>query len=154
MDREAHLYGGKVADSWASSEHARVAMQGNKSSDTAPELAVRRRLHAAGLRHRVNRRPIPQLRRTADVIFPKQSIAVFIDGCFWHGCPAHHRRPAANSAYWTAKVERNRARDKDTDVRLRDAGWLVLRYWAHDDPDMVAAEIRHKVLAARAAGTP
>ncbi|ORA38207.1 very short patch repair endonuclease [Mycobacterium aquaticum] len=137
-----------MPESWASSDHARTAMRANKSRDTTPELAIRRFLHAAGLRYRVNARPIPQLRRTADVVFTRRRVAVFIDGCFWHGCPEHHRLPTANSEYWMAKVQRNSARDKDTDAKLRDAGWVVLRYWAHEDPQIVADEIRQTVLAA------
>lgn len=130
-----------MADSWASSDHTRRAMRGNKSRDTAPELAVRRLVHAMGLRYRVNARPLPNLRRTADLVFTKRRVAVFIDGCFWHGCPTHHRRPAANAEYWIAKVERNRARDHNTDVTLGAEGWTVLRYWAHESPDRVAADI-------------
>ncbi|MBY0287286.1 MAG: very short patch repair endonuclease [Mycobacteriaceae bacterium] len=138
-----------MADSWASSDQTRRAMRANKSRDTVPELAVRRLVHAMGLRYRVNARPLPDLRRTADLVFPRRRVAVFIDGCFWHGCPTHHRQPAANAEYWTAKVERNRARDRDTDNELKDAGWTVLRYWAHEAPDRVAAEIYEAVTARR-----
>lgn len=120
-------------------------MQGNRSRDTAPELAVRRLLHAMGLRYRVNVRPVATLRRTADVAFTRQRIAVFIDGCFWHGCPEHHRQPSANSDYWVAKVERNRARDRDTDAALRQAGWTVLRFWAHQHPQEVASLVAASV---------
>ncbi len=83
-------------------------MRGNRSRDTAPELVVRRLVHAMGLRYRVHTRPLPGLRRTADLVFTRQRVAVFIDGCFWHGCPEHHRQPGANSAYWSEKVARNR----------------------------------------------
>lgn len=142
MAREAKVYRRSVAQSWASSDHARRAMQANRSRDTAPELAVRRLVHAMGLRYRVNARPVPALRRTADLVFPRQRVAVFIDGCFWHGCPDHHRQPTANAAYWGAKVERNKARDTDTDATLAKAGWRTLRFWAHEDPEQVAAAIR------------
>jgi DNA mismatch endonuclease (patch repair protein) len=124
-------------------------MRANKSRDTVPELAVRRLVHGMGLRYRVNARPLPQLRRTADLVFPRLRIAVFIDGCFWHGCAEHHRQPAANAGYWSAKVERNRSRDVDTDARLTAAGWEVLRFWAHEDAHRVAAIIVNEVLAAR-----
>ncbi|RWA21986.1 very short patch repair endonuclease [Mycolicibacterium brumae] len=137
-----------MAESWASSEHTRRAMQGNRSRDTAPELAVRRRVHAMGLRYRVNARPLPQLRRTADLVFPRRKVAVFIDGCFWHGCPEHHRRPTANSEYWTAKVARNKARDSATDEALTAAGWTVLRFWAHQPPEQVADAVRATVTGA------
>lgn len=139
-----------MAKSWASSDHARRAMQGNRSSDTAPELAVRRLVHAAGLRYRVNARPVPTLRRTADLVFTRRHVAVFIDGCFWHGCPEHHRRPTANAAYWRSKVERNRERDASTDDALRAEGWTVLRFWEHEPPEAVAAAITAAVRAASA----
>lgn len=149
MTREAAVYGRSVAQSWASSDHTRRAMQANRSRDTAPELAVRRRVHAMGLRYRVNARPVPTLRRTADLVFPSERVAVFIDGCFWHGCPDHHRQPTANAAYWTAKVERNKARDRDTDAALATAGWRTLRFWAHEEPEQVAVAIRSVVEEAR-----
>ena len=102
---------------------------------------MRRLVHAAGMRYRVNHRPLPQLRRTADLVFTRRRIAVFIDGCYWHGCPKHHRQPAANADYWAAKVARNRARDADTDAALAAAGWTRLRFWEHEDPAAVAAAI-------------
>lgn len=116
-------------------------MQGNRSRDTAPELAVRRLVHAMGLRYRVSARPLPNLRRTADLVFTRRRVAVFIDGCFWHGCPEHHRQPSANAGYWSAKIERNRARDAATDATLADAGWTVLRFWTHQPPTEVAAAV-------------
>lgn len=120
-------------------------MQGNRSRDTAPELAVRRLVHAMGLRYRVSARPLPNLRRTADLVFTRRRVAVFIDGCFWHGCPEHHRQPSANAGYWSAKVERNRARDAATDTALAEAGWTVLRFWAHQPPVEVAEAVRDAV---------
>lgn len=128
-------------ESWASSAASRKAMQGNRSRDTVPELAVRRRLHAAGLRFRVALRPEPTLRRTADIVFTKQRIAVFIDGCYWHACPEHRTVARANASYWSEKLARNVARDADTSTRLRAAGWTVLRFWEHEDPDQVAAAV-------------
>lgn len=116
-------------------------MQGNRSRDTAPELAVRRRLHAEGLRFRVSRRPVPSLNRTADIVFTKQRVAVFIDGCYWHACPEHRTVAQANASYWSEKLARNVARDIDTNAQLMDAGWTVLRFWEHEDPEAVAAAI-------------
>ncbi|WP_113962924.1 very short patch repair endonuclease [Mycobacterium shimoidei] len=139
-----------MAESWASSDHARRSMQGNRSRDTAPELAVRRLVHGMGLRYRVNTRPLPTLRRTADLVFTRRRVAVFVDGCFWHGCPDHHRQPSANAGYWTAKVARNRARDIATDETLAAAGWTVLRFWAHQSPADVAEAIRKAVTGAAA----
>lgn len=134
-------------ESWASSPRSRQIMRSNRSRDTAPELAVRRLLHLAGLRYRVAYRPIPQLRRTADIVFTRQRIAVFIDGCFWHGCPEHGQKTTrANADYWSNKFMTNSARDAETNRLLRDAGWYVVRFWAHESPDAVARAIRAAVL--------
>ncbi|WP_370289294.1 very short patch repair endonuclease [Nocardioides sp.] len=127
--------------SWASSPASRKVMQGNRSRDTSPELAVRRLLHAAGLRYRVAYRPEPSLRRTADIVFTKQRVAVFVDGCYWHACPEHGTRARANAEYWSAKLQRNVARDADTTARLEAAGWTVLRFWEHEDPTDVANRV-------------
>lgn len=117
-------------------------MQAQRTRDTAPEIAIRKLLHAAGLRYRVDVAPLPGLRRRADVALGRARVALFVDGCFWHGCPEHgSRRTTANTDYWSAKVERNQARDRDTDERLRAAGWLPLRVWEHDDPEAVAATV-------------
>ncbi|MBM9459920.1 very short patch repair endonuclease [Nocardioides sp. zg-536] len=116
-------------------------MQGNRSRDTSPELAVRRHLHAAGLRYRVDYRPEPSLRRTADIVFPKRRIAIFIDDCYWHSCPQHATSAKSNAAYWSKKLAENVARDTETTERLRDAGWLVLRFWEHQDPREVTAAV-------------
>lgn len=113
--------------SWASSPAARKVMQGNRSRDTSPELAVRRILHAQGLRYRVDYRPEPSLRRTADIVFTKQRVAVFVDGCYWHACPEHGTSARTNAEYWSAKLNRNVARDAETTARLETAGWTVLR---------------------------
>lgn len=123
-------------------------MQANRSRDTKPELAVRKLLHAAGLRYRVSYAPVPGLRRSADIVFSKQRIAVFIDGCFWHGCPEHGRSHfIVNNDYWSSKITSNRARDGDTNQRLTAEGWLVLRFWEHQDPRQVARDIADAVAA-------
>ncbi|MGI9091522.1 MAG: very short patch repair endonuclease [Gemmatimonadaceae bacterium] len=124
-------------------------MQGNRARDTAPELAVRRNLHSMGLRYRVNVRPVPSLRRTADIAFLRQRIAVFIDGCYWHGCPDHYTAPKANAQFWREKVQRNRSRDMETHQRLTDEGWTVLRFWTHEDPADTAAAVAAAVQAHR-----
>ncbi|MFG2333389.1 very short patch repair endonuclease [Streptomyces sp. NPDC048604] len=126
-------------------------MQANRSRDTKPELALRRAVHARGLRYRVATRPVPTLRRTADLVFPRQKVAIFLDGCFWHGCPEHHTQAARNSEYWTAKVRRNRERDLDTTTRLTDEGWLVIRFWEHEDPVAAAVIVEQAVKERRAA---
>lgn len=121
-------------------------MQSNRGRDTVPELALRRAVHALGLRYRVSVRPLPAVRRTADLVFTKAKVAVFMDGCFWHGCPDHHTRSATNAAYWAEKVRRNRERDAETDRLLAEAGWLVVRVWEHEDPvssaRMIAEQVR------------
>jgi len=131
----------------------RRIMQGNKSRDTLPELAVRRLLHRQGFRYRVNFKPEPSLRRSADIVFPWARIAVFVDGCFWHACPDHSSTPRSNTAYWVPKFARNRERDQDTTARLERAGWAVLRYWEHEDPEEVAASVATRVMLGRAAGS-
>ena len=116
-------------------------MISNKSRDTTPELSIRRRLHAQGLRYRVNFRPLSQLRRTADIAFTKSKLAIFIDGCFWHSCPIHGSKPKNNQKFWSDKFKANVARDRDTNQRLSEEGWTVLRYWEHDPPGQVTEEI-------------
>lgn len=97
-------------------------------------MALRRAIHALGLRYRVHRRPIPDLRRTADVVFMSARVAVFVDGCFWHGCEVHRNLPASNRDWWAAKIAYNRRKDADTNARLLAADWLPIRVWEHDDP--------------------
>jgi DNA mismatch endonuclease (patch repair protein) len=120
-------------------------MQGNRGRDTRPELALRRAAHALGLRYRVSVRPLPAFRRTADLVFPRAKVAVFLDGCFWHGCETHHTVAATNAGYWAEKVVRNRERDRETDRALADAGWAVIRVWEHEDPVDAAARIKRAV---------
>ncbi|GAA4912198.1 very short patch repair endonuclease [Streptomonospora salina] len=127
--------------SWASSAGTRRSMRSNKGRDTKPELALRRAVHAMGLRYRVAYRPVPSVRRTADLVFTRARLAVFLDGCFWHGCPEHHTRAKTNAEYWASKVEKNRDRDRQTDRLLEDAGWTVLRAWEHEDPQDVAVRV-------------
>ncbi|GAA2526578.1 MULTISPECIES: very short patch repair endonuclease [Streptomyces] len=124
-------------------------MSRQNSRDTAPEVAVRKLLHAAGLRYRVNV-PVPGLsRRTIDIVFSKAKVAVFLDGCFWHGCPQHATQPKANAEWWRTKLDKNMARDMETTEHLTAAGWTVLRFWEHELPDHVANVVRNAVLSAR-----
>nr|WP_234333988.1 very short patch repair endonuclease [Streptomyces lavendulae] len=116
-------------------------MQAIRSRDTKPELVIRRLVHARGLRYRIAARPLPGLRRTADLVFRPAKVAVFIDGCYWHGCPEHYVSPKTNPGYWSEKVARNMARDRDTDRQLEEAGWLVLRFWEHEQSDVCAAAV-------------
>src|SRR3954463_7064395 len=116
-------------------------MQANRGRDTKSEMAVRRAAHASGLRFRVDHRPIPELNRRADLVFTRAKVAVFVDGCFWHGCPTHHIVAKSNADFWAQKVTRNRERDAETDRLLRDAGWIVIRAWEHEPTDEVVALI-------------
>lgn len=109
--------------------------------DTAPELALRRELHSRGLRYRVHFAPLPGLRRTADIAFTRQRIAVFVDGCFWHSCPQHRTSPKANSGWWAEKLAANTTRDLAANVQLIDAGWSVVRVWEHVDPSVAAHHV-------------
>lgn len=132
---------GREYEPWASSRSARAVMVANRRRDTKPELAVRRAVHALGLRYRVDVRPLPMVNRRADLVFTRSRVAVFVDGCYWHGCPDHGVTPKTNTAYWGSKIARNVARDRDTDDLLREAGWIVLRYWEHQDAFTAAQEI-------------
>ena len=136
-DRDDQHSGG----SWASTPGRRRIMQANRSRDTTPELAIRRILHATGLRYRVAARPIPELRRSADLVFRPAKVAVFVDGCFWHGCPVHGSTPRTNADYWIPKLARNIERDRETDRILAEAGWLSLRVWEHEDPEEAAVRV-------------
>lgn len=118
---------GKQSVSPASSRMSR-----QRTQDTEPELVLRRELHARGLRYRVGY-PVPgNRRRSIDVAFVRIRLAVFVDGCFWHGCPSHGTWPATNARWWRNKIEVNRARDAETDQLLRESGWESLRLWEHE----------------------
>jgi DNA mismatch endonuclease (patch repair protein) len=124
-------------------------MSKQKSRNTDVEMALRRSLHAAGLRYRVHRRPLKKVRREADVLFGPAKVAVFVDGCFWHGCPEHATWPKSNAEFWRTKIEGNRRRDRNTDELLATAGWLAVRVWEHEDPIEAAARVRRLVMARR-----
>lgn len=109
--------------------------------DTGPERAVRTLVFAAGYRYRVAF-PVPgQRRRTIDIAFTRAKLAVFIDGCFWHGCPTHGVKPRANEHWWTAKLGANQARDRGTNDALVSLGWQVMRFWEHESPEEVSRAI-------------
>jgi DNA mismatch endonuclease (patch repair protein) len=119
-------------------------MRGNRRADTGPEIALRRELHRRGLRFRKDLplRPAAKLRRV-DIVFPRAKLAVFVDGCFWHGCPQHGNQPKANEAYWQPKLARNKARDALVTSELEAAGWTVIRVWEHEDVISAANRIEH-----------
>lgn len=124
-------------------------MVGNRGADTKPEQALRSALHGLGLRFFKNRRPEPEIACRADIVFTSARLAVFVDGCFWHRCPVHGVSPRANSEYWSAKLDRNVARDRRNDQVLRAAGWEVLRVWEHDDPGAAAELIACRIAESR-----
>lgn len=138
--------------SWASSPANRKSMLGNRSRDTKPELTLRRLVHAAGLRYRVAAKPLRGMRRTADMLFGPTRVAVFVDGCFWHGCPEHFVPPKTNPEYWEKKIGGNMRRDRETDSRLEAEGWLVLRFWEHQDPGECAEAVCAAVLERKKGG--
>jgi len=133
----------------ASSDKVRERMQAQPRRDTACEMAVRSAVHALGLRYRVHQRPLPGLRREADLVFRRDKVAVFVDGCFWHGCSEHHSPPTSNYNWWKTKVEKNRARDKETNRILSEQGWNVVRVWEHEDPGEAAQRIQDVVMKSR-----
>ena len=138
IDRASEARGALPEGSWASSEPIRKTMLACRSRDTSPEKAVRSAVHGLGLRFRVAARPLPDLRRTADLVFTRARVAVHVDGCWWHGCPDHSKPARTNEEYWHPKISRNQARDADTDRRLAEAGWLSLRFWEHEDASATA----------------
>jgi DNA mismatch endonuclease (patch repair protein) len=127
----------------ASSDEARRRMERVRQKNTSAEAALRRELHARGIRYRIHVPVLTKPRRVADVAFSGLRVAVFVDGCFWHGCPTHATWPKQNAEFWRAKIEANMARDHDTDERLRAHGWKVIRVWAHEEPKIAAGRIAH-----------
>jgi DNA mismatch endonuclease, patch repair protein len=119
-------------------------MQLTPRRDTPCELAVRSAVHAMGLRFKVDW-PLPGTRRRADLAFVGAKVVVFVDGCFWHGCPEHATWPRANASWWREKIEGNMRRDRHTDALLERQGWRVLRFWEHEDSERVARAINRVV---------
>lgn len=137
------------AESWASSPAARKRMQANRGRDTGIEIAIRRELHRRGLRFFVHRRPLTGVRRTVDIVFPRTTVAVFVDGCFWHGCPLHHTIAKTNAGFWADKVRRNQERDRETNAIFVAAGWTVVRVWEHTSPTDAADQISLAIASPR-----
>ena len=125
----------------------RRIMQANRRRDTRPELAIRSMLHARGLRYRIDR-PIPVREGRSirpDMVFSAARVAVFIDGCFWHGCPLHGTSPKTNADYWLPKIAANRERDARNTAVLQAEGWMVIRAWTHESADAVVARVAEAV---------
>jgi len=129
-----------------SSPEASRRMSRVRQRGTDVEIELRRALHALGLRYRLQVPLSRKPRRVADIVFIGARVAVFVDGCFWHGCPLHATWPKENAGFWRAKIEANRARDADTTRRLRELGWEVIRVWSHEDPVEAARLIYDRVL--------
>ncbi len=127
-------------------------MMSNRGRDTRLELALRRRLHRSGYRYWTHRRPERSLRCVADIVFPKLKLAVFVDGCFWHGCPVHRTMPVVNGEWWRAKLEANQARDQRNDAALRAAGWTILHLWEHESVEQMQDSVATTVALLRDAG--
>lgn len=126
----------------------RIANVRQKGTDA--EIALRRALYRRGVRYRVDYEVLKKPRRVADVAFPGLKIAIFVDGCFWHGCPEHSTWPKQNAEFWRQKIEANRLRDADTNLRLSVMGWRVLRFWEHEPPIEAAEIIAQTVAMAKA----
>lgn len=134
-----------------SSPEASQRMAKVRQKGTEAELALRRELFRMGLRYRVNYMVLKKPRRVADIVFPRLRIAIFVDGCFWHGCPEHATWPKQNAEFWRQKIETNRSRDSDTDARLIELGWRVVRIWEHELPPDAAKRVMKLVSETKAA---
>jgi DNA mismatch endonuclease, patch repair protein len=117
-----------------------------RQTGTDAEVALRKEMYRIGLRYRIDYEVLRRPRRVADIAFPGRKIAIFVDGCFWHGCLEHATWPKQNAEFWREKIEANRRRDSDTNDKLRSLGWTVLRFWSHESPAM-AAEVVARVVA-------
>lgn len=126
----------------ASSDAVVAVMRGNRRRNSTPELALRSHLHRLGARYRVDL-PVQTARGRIrpDLVFTRRRVAVFVDGCFWHGCPEHGRVPSTNNDYWAAKLRRNLERDGEQAAALEAAGWRVVRVWEHDAVEAAAETI-------------
>lgn len=120
-----------------SSERVSRQMSRMPRGNTGPELALRSELHRRGLRFRVHA-PLPG---RPDIAFSKARLAVFVDGCFWHGCPDHGVLPKSNREWWRAKLTRNVERDREKDQALLELGWTPLHVWEHEPPETAADRV-------------
>jgi DNA mismatch endonuclease, patch repair protein len=125
----------------ASSFSAKRRMELQRQKNTGPETRIRSVLHKIGLRYRIDYQPLGNFRRKVDIVFVKHKVAVFVDGCFWHGCPIHGTWPKSNPKFWREKIETNRKRDAQTTHVLIEAGWKVLRVWEHEPTDITIKKI-------------
>jgi DNA mismatch endonuclease (patch repair protein) len=125
----------------------------NRKRDTKPETLLRSALHRQGLRFRKDQLlRCEDIKVRPDIVFSRAHVAVFVDGCFWHGCPEHQRIPKRNGDYWGPKLQRNVERDRQADRALTDEGWEVLRIWEHEDLETAVERVAASV-ARRRVGT-
>jgi DNA mismatch endonuclease, patch repair protein len=129
----------------AKSSQVSDEMRRMPEQSTGLEMSLRRALFKKGLRYRV-KYPVPGAsRRSIDIAFPGKKVAVFLDGCFWHGCSEHRTIPKHNYEWWKSKIEENRSRDQSTNGLLHTAGWIVLRFWEHDSIGKMVEDIHRLV---------
>ena len=119
-----------MVDKFSKEKRSKI-MSAIHSKDTKPELALRRALWAQGLRYRIH-----YGKEKIDIAFPSRKVAVFVDGCFWHGCPMHSHIPKSNRNYWIPKLDKNKERAILKNDRLRNLGWKVLHFWEHETNDL------------------
>ena len=131
----------------ASSSAVRNVMLANQSSNTAPERLLRSALFKAGLRFRQNVRPVAELKCEADIVLRGRRLCIFVDGCFWHGCPKHFGCPKTNASWWNEKIAATRARDRSQSALLRAAGWNVIRVWEHEITPSTLSSVVKKISA-------
>lgn len=129
-----------------SSKAALNRMKAAKPRDTAPEKALRAELHKRGLRYQIDVKPVSELNRRADIIFRSARVAVFVDGCFWHGCPIHGTQAKANAEFWRNKIRQNQERDAETNLLLKKEGWKIVRVWEHENPERAGKKIYNAVV--------
>lgn len=124
-----------------------VRGKANRRRDTKVEVAIRSALHRRGLRFRKDHlvRCSNGVRVRVDIAFTRASLAVFVDGCFWHACPDHGTTPARNQGYWLPKLDANVQRDRRVDAALAADGWRVLRLWEHEDVREAAAQVEREL---------
>ncbi len=124
-------------------------MSAIRGRDTKPEILLRKALWHKGYRYRLKNR----LPGRPDIVFSTERVAVFVDGCFWHGCPEHYQKPATNANFWREKIRRNRKRDREVNALLKSQGWKVLRFWEHEvrnNPETCARHVISELKARRA----
>jgi len=141
-----------VVEAWTSTKAGRH-LAGRAKTSTKPEVALRKALHAAGFRFRLH----PRIAQgcTPDLVLPRYKVAVFVDGCFWHGCPEHGRRTpwtGPNAHLWVDKMARNRANDDRSTRLAQTARWTVVRIWEHEVTEAVAQAVA-RVRAAATGGS-